>query len=445
MKKLKWQKLDKYFFIYHFKNRRFLIQTYPFKIFRLSKKASKAKIKVFIKNQLKKTPQMMPPGKYYLPLLIGTTNCNFKCKYCFADQGSYGEKPAMMSKKILKATVDFLEKKMEALKERALKKRVEVGIVFFGGESLLHLKGLKYLTEKVKQSIKQINKNSKVRFKPLVIVNTNGSLFTDEILGFLKDNKNIFEIVVSFDGLHHDKYRLSKTGKPTSKIVIDGIKKIKKSGISFSLTSCIPPDEAEEVDKNVKYITKLFGKRTEINLAFIRGAILSVQPKTLYPGILESQYSLKSLKIFGEKIASLIRKGYRVFDRRFLNRIKEGGYLWRCPAALFEMCVYIDGNVYPCHNFIDEKFKLGNILNKSFNPLKNKKIVNMFNSRTIDRIGCKNCVFQTVCLSSFDCPSHSFYDLGGFFKVDTRTCRAAREIMEALLEEKLLKNLIKNK
>lgn len=442
MRKSKWRKVNKYFFIYNFKNKKFLIQTYPFKIFKLSKKATESKIKNFIKDQLKKTPKMMPPGKYYLPLLIGTTNCNFKCKYCFADQGSYGEKPIKMNKKIIKATVDFLEKKMETLKEGALRKEIEVGTVFFGGEPLLHLEGLEYLTMKVKQSVKKVNTNSKVHFRPLIIVNTNGSLFTDKVLKFIKDNKDIFEIVVSFDGLHHDKYRLWRNGKPTSKIVIDGIKKIKKSGINFSLTSCIPPDETEEIDKNIKYMIRLFGKKVEINLAFIRGAIPSVQTKALYPGALQVRYSIKSLKIFGEKVASLIKRGYKIFTTKFINRIKEGGYLWRCPAALFEMCIYVDGSVYPCHNFIDKKFKLGNILNKNFNPLKNKPIINMFNSRTINRLGCKSCVFQTVCLSSFDCPSHSLYDLGGFFKVDTRTCLAAKEIMEALLEEKLLKNFL---
>jgi uncharacterized protein len=432
----KWEKIRDFFFIYNYKGKKFLLQTYPFRIYKVSKNISNKEIIKFSDSLPIKTN--VQPTKYYLPLIIGTTKCNFKCKYCYAYEGTYGEKPMSIDKSIISATVDYTTKKMKELDKNLAKKEIEVGVVFFGGEPILHLEGLKFLIEKMRTNISFLNKKSRAVFKPLVIINTNGSLLTNRIIDFLKENKDIIEVVVSFDGLHHDKYRLSQNNEPTSIPVITGIKALKKEGIKFSITCCEPPDEIEDIDKNIKYITNLFGKDTEINISFIRGSISSVKKKTAYPGVLESKYTRRALEVFGDKVAELIREGYNVYVKRFINRVSEGGYLWRCPAALYEFCVYLDGSVYPCHNFVDDKFKLGKITDKEFDPIKNKKIIELFKSRDINKIGCKDCIFQTLCLSSFDCPSHSYYDLGNFEKVDERTCIAAKKIMESLLERMYL-------
>lgn len=426
--------------MYTYKNKNFIIKTYPFKIYEIDKKIKDDEILKFIET-IKDKAVSIQPSIYYLPLFIGTTKCNFKCKYCYAHEGTYGEKTLFMDKKTIDNTVNFLVKKMENSKSIILKKEIELGAVFFGGESLLHFEGLKHLVKSMEEGIKHLNKKTKIKFKPLTIVNTNGSVFSHEIMDFLNDHRNNIEVVVSFDGLHHDKYRLSHNHKPTSKIVINGINALRKNNISFSITCCIPQEEIEDVDENIKYITGLFGKNVKINISFIRGPILNVKRKAVYPGILEKQYTTKSLEIFGNKVAKLIHDGYKIYVNRFLNRVKEGGYLWRCPASLYEFCVYTNGSVYPCHNFIDDEFKMGNINDVNFNPSENKEIVDKFKSRNIDNLKCKDCVFQTVCLSSFDCPSHSLYDLGDFYEIDERTCIAAKKIMEALLEKTYLEGV----
>ena len=431
----KWKKISDLIFQYDYKNERFIIQTLPFKIFKLPKEYTEEQIKKAVKQIKPDYNPQIPPTKYYLPLFIGTTNCNFSCKYCYADAGSYGEKPLYMDKKVIENSVKYITKKMRDICNTGIKKEIEIGAVFFGGESLLHFEGLKLLVQKMKEAVITLNKECQTLFKPLIIINTNGSMFTDEIIDYITKNKEILEVIISFDGLHHDKYRITKEKKPTSKIVIDGIKKIKEAGVTFSITCSEPPDEIEDIYNNIRYITELFGKETEINLSFIRGPIQAVKTKAAYPGILEAQYTTKSLEIFGEQVAKLIHEGYNLFIKRFENRVKEGGYIWRCPASLFEFSVYVDGSVYPCHNFIDDKFKLGHISDEKFDPTKKEEVIKKFKERTFDRIGCSECIFQTICLSSFDCPSHSYYDLGDFNSVDKRTCVAAKKIMEALLEK----------
>lgn len=438
MNKSKWKKIKPHYFSYDYKGNNFLICTYPFKIFHVLPTVSQSDLNQFIKNSKKNIPHIVSPGKYYLPLLISTTTCNFNCSYCFAHQGTYGQEAQMMDKAVIESTLKFLEKKMLKLRRNVDKKNIEVGIIFFGGEPLLNFLNLKHLVKQLCRTIDKLNHNSILTFKPLVIINTNGTLFSSDILRYLKENRDIFEIVVSFDGLEHDKNRFFKDGRPTSEDVIKGIKTITSSGIRYSITCCVTPFGINTIKENINYITKLCGKDIEINLSFIRGAIKTVWSKTVYPGQLQSLYTVESLLKFGRDISELIRKGYHIYERKFYSRINEGGSLWRCPACLFEFCVNVNGDVYPCHNFIDNKFKLGHIFDENFDPLNNKKVSEIFNQRTIDNLECKDCVFQTLCLSSFDCPSHSYYDLGDINKIDKRTCLAAQNIMEALFETKLL-------
>jgi len=418
------------------------VRTYPFQVFEIKKRLGREDIERIITHIEETTCDFaaLRPTGYYLPLIIATTRCNFMCKYCYADEGSYGDLAQDIGLDIIESTIDFLAQNLYNNHRFFKEQKVEVGIVYFGGEPLLHFDGFKYLVSLVKDRIEELNKRlGKTIFKPLIILNTNGSLLrNNKILNFLLENRDFVEVVVSFDGIYHDKYRIFKNGTNTGQVVIDGIKKIKKAGLKYSITCVVPPNEVKNIDNNIKYIANLFGRETEINLSFIRGPITQVKRKAVYPGILEKQYTVEDMVIFGEKVAKMIKDGYNIYTRRFLARINEGGYLVRCPAALYEFCVYVDGAVYPCHNFIDEQFKIGNITDPQFDPSAKENIIKMFSSRTVDKMICKDCVFQTVCLSSFDCPSHSYYDLGGFNLVDERTCVAAKKIMSALFERLIL-------
>lgn len=55
--------------------------------------------------------------------------CNFACKYCFAKQGNYGNKNALMSWDIAKKSIDFLYEHSKG--------RQHLEVDFFGGEPLL--------------------------------------------------------------------------------------------------------------------------------------------------------------------------------------------------------------------------------------------------------------------------------------------------------------------
>ena len=148
----KWRKIDDFFFTYLYKDKKLLIQTYPFKVYSLGKAYLKNSLTQIIKELKKEKPSAISPGRYYLPLFIGTTNCNFRCKYCYAYNGSYGAILLNMRKSVIGKTINFITKKMEKLAKENTKKEIELAAVFFGGESLLNFEGVKYLTKKINEA-----------------------------------------------------------------------------------------------------------------------------------------------------------------------------------------------------------------------------------------------------------------------------------------------------
>ena len=111
-------------------------------------------------------------------------DCNLACKYCFAEEGEYHGRRALMSYEVGKKALDFL------VANSGSRKNLEVD--FFGGEPTMNFEVVKQLVE-YGRSIEEAN-NKKFRFT----LTTNGILLNDEILDFA--NKEMNNIVLSIDG-----------------------------------------------------------------------------------------------------------------------------------------------------------------------------------------------------------------------------------------------------
>ena len=111
-------------------------------------------------------------------------DCNLACKYCFAEEGEYHGRRALMSYEVGKKALDFL------VANSGSRKNLEVD--FFGGEPTMNFEVVKQLVE-YGRSIEEAN-NKKFRFT----LTTNGILLNDEILDFA--NKEMSNIVLSIDG-----------------------------------------------------------------------------------------------------------------------------------------------------------------------------------------------------------------------------------------------------
>ena len=111
-------------------------------------------------------------------------DCNLACKYCFAEEGEYHGRRALMSLEVGKKALDFL------VANSGNRRNLEVD--FFGGEPLMNWDVVKELVKYGRSLEKEHNKL--FRFT----LTTNGVLLNDEVMEFC--NKEMSNVVLSLDG-----------------------------------------------------------------------------------------------------------------------------------------------------------------------------------------------------------------------------------------------------
>ena len=142
-------------------------------------------------------------------------DCNLACKYCFAEEGEYHGRRALMSFEVGKKALDFLVANSG--------NRVNLEVDFFGGEPLMNWQVVKDLVAYGRSLEEEHHK--KFRFT----LTTNGVLLNDEVLAFV--NKEMANVVLSIDGRKeiHDLMRPHRGGQGSYDEVVPKYQKVAES------------------------------------------------------------------------------------------------------------------------------------------------------------------------------------------------------------------------
>ena len=142
-------------------------------------------------------------------------DCNLACRYCFAEEGEYHGRRAIMSYEVGKQALDFL------IANSGNRRNLEVD--FFGGEPLMNWDVVKRLVEYGREQEKIHDKN--FRFT----LTTNGVLLNDEIMEFC--NKEMANVVLSVDGRKevHDNMRPFRNGSGSYDLIMPKFEKFAES------------------------------------------------------------------------------------------------------------------------------------------------------------------------------------------------------------------------
>ncbi len=142
-------------------------------------------------------------------------DCNLACRYCFAEEGEYHGRRALMSYEVGKKALDFL------IANSGGREHLEVD--FFGGEPLLNWDVVKRLVEYGRSREAECHK--KFRFT----LTTNGVLLNDQIMEFC--NREMSNVVLSLDGRKdvNDKMRPFRNGSGSYDLIVPKFKKFAKS------------------------------------------------------------------------------------------------------------------------------------------------------------------------------------------------------------------------
>ncbi len=348
-------------------------------------------------------------------------DCDLRCKYCFASQGSYNSKRALMSYDVAKASIDFLITNSG--------KRHNLEIDFFGGEPLLNF-------EVVKQTVlyaKQREKESGKKFK--FTLTTNALKLDAETGDFL--NEHMDNVVLSLDGRAeiHDAMRPLKNGQASYDIIIKNILDFVKKR------------------KDKEYYVR--GTYTALNRDFSQDVIhmsnlgiknISVEPVS---SDVRFKYSLADTDMDAldseyDKIAQeyIKRKGK---DNEFLFfhfniDINSSPCVYKkisgCGAGTDYMAVSPDGKLYPCHQFDSiEKFCIGNV----FDGIINKEIgQDFFATNILTKEECKNCWAKYHCGGG--CYAAGYKANNDIHKNDNLACEMLKKRLEYALMIKVIQS-----
>ena len=319
-------------------------------------------------------------------------DCNLACQYCFAEEGEYHGRRALMSFEVGKKALDFL------VANSGSRRNLEVD--FFGGEPLMNWEVVKQLVE-YGRSIEEAN-NKKFRFT----LTTNGVLLNDEILDFV--NKEMGNIVLSTDGRKevHDRMRPFRNGKGSYDLIMPKFKKA-----------------AESRNQTNYYVRGTF---THYNLDFSKDVLsladegfkqISVEPVVASP---EDAYALRTEdlpQIFEEydKLAvEMIKRekegrGFNFFH--FMIDLTGGPCVYKrlsgCGSGTEYLAVTPWGDLYPCHQFVgNEDFLLGNV----DDGIVKKNIGEEFKQCNVySKPKCKDCFAKLFCSGGCAANSYNFH------------------------------------
>lgn len=329
-------------------------------------------------------------------------DCNLACQYCFAEEGEYHGRRALMSFEVGKKALDFL------IANSGNRRNLEVD--FFGGEPLMNWEVVKQLVEYGRSKEKEYNKN--FRFT----MTTNGVLLNDEIMEYC--NREMSNVVLSLDGRKevNDKMRPFRGGKGSYDLIVPKFQKF-----------------AEMRGDRDYYVRGTF---TRHNLDFSKDVMefadlgfrsMSIEPVVASP---EEEYAIR------EEDLPQIMEEYDRLAEEYLKRKKEGrGFnffhfnidlnqgpcvakrLSGCGSGTEYLAVTPWGDLYPCHQFVgQEEFLLGNV----DTGVTNERIRDEFKLCNVyAKDKCRDCFARFYCSGGCAANSYNFhgsitdaYDIG---------------------------------
>jgi len=318
-------------------------------------------------------------------------DCNLACRYCFAEEGEYHGRRALMSFETGRKALDFLIENSGS--------RVNLEVDFFGGEPLMNWDVVKQLVEYGRSREKEANK--KFRFT----LTTNGVLLNDEILDFA--NKEMSNIVLSIDGRKevHDKMRPFRNGKGSYDLIVPKFLKVAESRnqTNYYVRGTYTHFNTD-FSKDVLHLADLGFKQISVE-PVVAPSTEDYAIKESDVPVLKDEYDKLAKEMLERKKAG---KGFNFFH--FMIDLEGGPCVYKrlsgCGSGTEYLAVTPWGDLYPCHQFVgNEDFLLGNVDTGVTNiPVRDEfKLCNVY-----AKASCRDCFARYYCSGGCGANAYNF-------------------------------------
>ena len=344
----------------------------------------------------------------YVMLKPAGAHCNLACKYCYYLEKSHLYQNSLrhlMSDEMLE---QFTREYIEA------QTMPQVLFTWHGGEPLMRsidfYKKALALQKKYAHG-KQIDN----------VIQTNGTLLTDEWCEFFA--KNHWLVGISIDGPqeYHDHYRVTPAGKPSWEKVMQGISLLKKHRVEWNAMAVINAYNAEHPlefyhffrDNGCQYLqfTPIVERLTEHEDGRTLASLADDREIPLADAsVTPQQWGNFLCTIFDDWVRHDVGKTFvEIFDCTLANWMgvlpgicaysKECGH-----AGVMEH----NGDVYSCDHFVFPEYKLGNIREQSLIDMlygEKQQAFSRLKHTSLPR-QCKECDMEFACHG--ECPKNRF-------------------------------------
>ena len=369
-----------------------------------NKEAASAMIANIRKADIFKPKEMPESGANPSMLVLMVAQaCNMRCRYCFAEGGTY-HNSGLMSYEVATKAVDHLVKHAD---------KADLTVCFFGGEPLLQF-------ELIKQVVAYCHEIEAAGDKHFhFTTTTNGTLINTDIEEFFR--KEHFSVQVSLDGdrVQNDKNRIFADGSGTYDAVLDRTRGLRRGTPGLKTHATISMDNVDMVNAFEHLSAEGF---REVQIVPAHSEFLKEQ----YP-VLE-----KEMDRLLEKLKALINQGdYKEalkmkMQMKGLKMVHFGQVRNRvCGAGTAMIVVDHEGKIYPCHRLTTygETFCEGDIYNTD-------AAANSLLAEVTD--ACFDCWCRGLCAGG--CPASNYAKTGDAKKPPEEYCNYQRHYYTKLLE-----------
>ncbi len=349
-------------------------------------------------------------------------DCNLKCRYCFADEGTYHTRSrAHMSFEVGKNAIDFL------VQHSGHRHNLEVD--FFGGEPLMNFDVVKQIVEYARSIEESVGK------KFSFTMTTNCVLLSQDKIDWL--NKEMHNVVLSLDGRQeiNDDVRRTVSGKSAFNAILNNALNMKKA----------------RGDK--QYYVR--GTYTAKNLDFSKDVMflndVGFDQISMEPVVTD----IEDLKITKEMLPTILKEYEKLaeeyIDRRkdpkkwfnffhFMIDIESGPCVVKrltgCGAGCEYLAVTPTGDIFPCHQFAENKdYYMGNVFDKDLDMSISKKFAQNI---VTQKPKCDKCPAKYYC--SGGCTANNINFAGAMNTPYEITCELEKKRMDLSLAIKAIED-----
>lgn len=332
-------------------------------------------------------------------LLIKPTSyqCNLRCDYCF-----YLCKDQLFKEKELAMSDAVLERIIQTYMETQQR---QYNICWQGGEPTLM--GLNFYKKVTDLQMKYGKKGAVVANA----LQTNATMLDDKWARYLHEYQYL--VGVSLDGTKkmHDVYRKNIHHQGTHASVLRGIAHLKKNDVAFNVLTLVNADNVHKAKELYSYLRK----EDYPYLQFTPCVEFDDQGALMPYAITGKQWGQFLIQVFDlwlkedvQKVA--IRNFDAIIEKLLYNHCSMCTMGNNCGQYLV---VEHNGDVFPCDFFVEETYKLGNIMQNSWEELlANADYQTFAKAKENWNITCQQCPYLRFCQG--DCLKNRYGEIPGF-------------------------------